>query len=320
MKTCQTASNPWAGRYLILAFLVLFVLQGRAPAQEKEEEVPPPRPRSGWSVSVQSGYVHQFETDMDEGGSFSRERLFAEGGLTYAFDHDQKVSLALGYGFDDYDFSGSRGFAGLRAWEEIHSYRISTPVEWGLDDDWRLFVIPTLRFTGESDADFGDGLTGGGFVGCAYRVSDTLTLGPGLGVLSQLEDDASVFPVLLVHWRITETLTLGTGRSAGATLGPGLALSWVPDPRWTLSIGARYERLRFRLDDDAPVPEGIGEDSSLPLFGSVVYSPIPQTRIGLVGGVGLNGELRLEDEGGDRIAKDDYDPAAFLGLTFSLRL
>ncbi len=180
-------------------------------------------------------------------------------------------------------------------------------------------MIPSLRFTAESGADLEDAGSGGGFAGFAYRFSDRLTIGPGIGVVTQLEDDATVFPVVIINWKITDRLNLSTGRGLGATLGPGLTLSWKATHKWNFSLGGRFERLRFRLDENGIAPKGIGDDRSFPLFGGVVYSFSRQARASLVGGVKLGGELRLEDEKGRRITKEDYDPAGFVGFTFSLR-
>ena len=112
----------------------------------------------GWSTFFRGGYLHQFKTDMDNGGEFSVDRFFVQGGVTYSPQIRRSVSLALGYGYDGYDFSGSNGFVALQPWSHINSYRISMPVLWGLDEKWTLFFIPTLRSTAESGADLDDAM------------------------------------------------------------------------------------------------------------------------------------------------------------------
>ena len=133
-------------------------------------------------------------------------------------------------------------------------------------------MVPSFRVTKESGADTGDATTGGGFAGFSYRFSDRLTIGPGIGVISQIEDSASVFPVLIIDWKISDSLSFSTGRGLGATLGPGLILNWEPYSKWTFSLGGRYERLRFRLDNDRIAPKGIGDDRAFPVFGGITYS------------------------------------------------
>jgi len=275
--------------------------------------------KTGWSVFTRGGYVYQMDTDIDNGGSFSVNRFFVQGGPAYVTGGGTSISLAVGYGYDGYDFSGNAGFGARKPWEDIHSLRFSIPLRWKIGEQWTGFVSPTLRFTGEKGADFDDALTGGGFAGFSYRFSDHLTIGPGVGVLTQLEDSTRVIPILIINWKITDTLSLNTGRGIGATLGPGLAVDWRPSRAWSFSIGGRYESLRFRLDRDGSVSNGIGDDRSFPIFGGIEYSFTPMVRVSVLGGVEVGGKLRLEDENGRKIIEENYDPAGFLGIAFSAR-
>ena len=314
-------SSPLHGsiRCLTLLLLVVFTSPAAIAAQTSDNKNPT-WPKLGWSTFLRGGYVHQFDTDIDNGGSFSVNSLFVQGGAAYTVDNRRGVSLALGYGLDGYDFSGDTGFGSLNPWNQINSFRISTPGRWGLNRQWTLFAVPTLRFTGESGADMGDAVTGGGFVGFSYRFNDRLTIGPGIGVLTQIEDSTSVFPVLIVNWKITDRLSLETGRGLGATLGPGVTLNWKASSEWTLTLGGRFESLRFRLDKNGNYPNGIGQDQSFPLFAGATYDFSQQAQAGLVGGVKLGGEFRLEDENGNRLIEEDYDPAGFVGFIFRFRL
>ncbi len=74
---------------------------------------------------------------------------------------------------------------------------------------------------------------------------------------------ASVFPILIIKWNITDTLKFETGRGFGASQGPGLNLVWQATDKCKLTLGGRYERQRFRLNDD-----GIAPDVILPKFNS----------------------------------------------------
>ena len=307
-------------KFIFITFFLIFVV---SPSFAGEEE---PRERSfgpgseiGLSASLRSGYVHQFDADIDNGGSFSVNRLFIQGGPTHTRSGETAISLTIGYGLDNYDFSGDSGFGGLRPWEDIHTFRLSIPFRWRVSEKWSGFAAPTLRFTGESRADFSDSLTGGAFAGFAYKFSERLRIGPGIGVLTQIEDSTSVIPIIVINWKITNTLSLNTGRGIAASHGPGLTLDWQPSRNWAFSISGRYESLRFRLANDGPVPNGIGDDRSLPLFVGIAYSFTPMVRISAVGGIEVGGELRLEDESGNTITEQDHDPTGFLGITFSGR-
>ncbi|MCJ7715191.1 MAG: hypothetical protein MUO54_01555 [Anaerolineales bacterium] len=309
--------NPTCG--IIISLFLLIAVPTIAKAGKISERNAGLASKIGWSAFTRGGYVHQMDTDIDNGGSFSVNRFFIQGGPTYVSDKGTSISLAVGYGFDGYNFSGNTGFGGQNPWEDIHSLRFSIPLRWKINEQWTGFVSPTIRFTGEKEADFDNALTGGGFVAFSYRYGDRLTIGPGIGVLTQLEDSTRVIPILIINWKITDTLSLNTGRGIGATLGPGLTFDWRPSRTWSFSIGGRYERLRFRLDEEGAVPNGVGDDRSFPIFGGITYSFTPMIRIGVLGGVEVGGELRLEDENGNTIINEDHDPTGFLGITFSAR-
>jgi hypothetical protein len=319
MKTRQPMLNHRSAAFAALSLLILLMITDAAIAEKPSAAKAGPGFGVGWSTFLRGGYIYQFKTDMDSGGSFSADRAFFQGGVSYAAAERKSISLALGYGFDDYDFSGHTGLAGLSPWDKIHSYRISAPIRWGFNETWTLFVIPTARVTKESGADTDDALAGGGFAGFSYRVNDRLTIGPGVGVVTQIEDSATVFPVLIIDWKITDTLSLGTGRGLGATLGPGLALNWKPMKKWNFTLGGRYERLRFRLDNEGAAPNGVGEDRSFPLFAGATYIFSRKAQVGLLGGLELGGKLRLEDKYGNEIIEENHDPAGFIGISFNLR-
>ena len=166
-------------RLLALTLIVLV-----SPMYSAAEEAPvdkAARQKTAWSTFIQGGYVRQFDTDIDSGGSFGVNRLFVQGGITYRPDHLRSFSLAVGYGYDGYDFGGDSGFGALNPWEDIHTFRVSAPVRWGVNEAWTILAVPTVRVTKENGADTGDATTGGGFAGFSYRVSDGLTIGPGIG-------------------------------------------------------------------------------------------------------------------------------------------
>lgn len=282
----------------------------------------PPGSESGspWSWSVRGGAVHQFESDLDKEGAFSVDRFYLQAGVNRFMGPGRFAGLSFGYGYDNYRFPGNSGFGGLDPWGGVNTLRLSAPVRWPLQNQWSLFALPTIRTTAESGASFSDGVSGGILGGASYKFSDSLSIGPGLGLISDIEEGLSVFPILLIDWKITRELTLRTGRGLAATRGPGLELGWDPSQAWSLAVGARYEAFRFRLDDDGVAPGGVGEEKGFPLYLSASYNAIPRARISALGGITFGGSLRLEDSKGDLIVQSDYDPAPFLGLVFDIKL
>ncbi|MCG6931115.1 MAG: hypothetical protein LJE64_11220 [Desulfofustis sp.] len=292
-----------------------------ASAQQRPQNGGAGSPQAGWSSFSRGGAVHQFDSDLEQGGSFGATRFNIEAGQGYSWNRRNSVSLSVSYSYDGYSFGpGERGMAASNPWDDVHSISLALPARWGFGDDWSTIVIPSIRSSGESGSDFEDTITGGMLAGVNYRFSDRLTIGPGIGVISQLEDSATVFPVLIIDWRITDRLSLETGRGLAATVGPGLTLKYAANERWSMLVGGRYEKLRFRLADSGSDPGGVGEDASFPLFASITYSFSPLTSVSMVGGAELGGELKQEDNKGRSIAEESYDSAGFLGFTFSVRL
>ncbi len=272
------------------------------------------------NFTIQGGYLHQFSADIDSGGDFSAERFFLQGDINHAFSKQFFAGLNIGGGQDNYDFSGATGIGGLDPWSRIRNLGISAPLRYQPGGSWSYLLIPSLRYAYESDASISDSQTWGLLAGASYRVNESLSIGPGIGVFSQLEDDTSIFPFLVINWQITPTLSLDTGRGFAATRGPGLQLNWRASEKWKLSAGGRYEKARFRLDNKGIAANGIGEDSSVPLFVAAEYQINSKAAVSGLLGADVGGNLRLEDERGNRITHSDYDTAALLALVLKLRL
>jgi hypothetical protein len=159
--------------------------------------------------------------------------------------------LSVGGGTDRYDFSDGFGLADEPR-GRIDQLRFSVPITWAFDEQWTLFAVATLRYCGESGASSGDSATGGALAGVSYRVNDSLTIGPGVGVLSRLEDSVNVFSILTDDWKIADRLRLETGRGLVATQGPALEIKHRLSQTWNFGLGGRYESLRFRLVEKVP--------------------------------------------------------------------
>ncbi|MHC4217114.1 MAG: hypothetical protein ACYSU7_01530 [Planctomycetota bacterium] len=305
-----------------IATVLLCSALATGPVFAQDEPEPPQQPWSlepGVDWRVEGAAVHQLDTNIEDGGSFAVTRLFIGGGADIVFDKQTSLSVGLGYGYDGYDFSGATGLGVTNPWNDIHSIRLGGMLRWAPDDRWTVFAAPTIRVAAERGADFGDAVFGGGFAGFSYKINDRLSIGPGFGALTQIEDDVTVFPVLLIDWKITDDLTLRTGRGLGATQGPGIVLAWEFAEAWELSFGGRYESQRFRLSDSGPVPNGVGEESSLPIYGGITWEPNANLSLSVLGGVNFAGRLELDDSGGNRVSSDNYDPAGFFGLVFTAR-
>ncbi len=266
-----------------------------------------------WKLQADAGYVNQFESSLDTGGDFEADRYFLRLGLSRRLGNAWNAGIAVGYGEADYEFSGPGGFAGMDPWGKVRELRVSAPLRYRADNDWSFIAIPTLRYYEESGAD-GSGRQLGLLAAGAYRVSERLTIGPGFGVFSGLEESTDFFPILFIDWQIADDWRLETGKGLASSRGPGISLKWQPTAQWSFSLAARYEKTRFRLDDSGIAAGGVGQDKSVPVGLSATYAAGSDVNFTLLGGVELAGSLELEDRNGNLLAESDYDPAPFVGL------
>lgn len=322
-RMCLTRCTEWimfgpitrSVMFVLLAVTNIVEAQQAATADDGAAEYD----RSTWSTSFRGAISHQSDAGVNGGGEFSVNRFIVEGGIGHSPKPGRRVAVSLSYSRVSYAFSGASGFSGLAPWKDVDTLRLGLPIRYLFGQKLKLFLVPTLRFAADSDASLDDGFSGGALGGMSYRVNDRLTVGPGVGVLTRIEDDTDVFPILLINWRITERLSLETGSGLAATAGPGLTLNWHTDGKWRFFAGGRYEKLRFRLGDEGPAPGGVGEDRSLPLALGAAYRIKSETELAVVGGVELEGELRLDDAAGDRLVQENYEDAAFVALSFRTR-
>ncbi|MEM8731036.1 MAG: hypothetical protein AAGF79_14085 [Pseudomonadota bacterium] len=272
--------------------------------------------RPPFGAQVDGLFVFQGDSDLSEGGEFSSNRTFLRAVTAYNFDNGASLGLSVSYGQFDYEFSD----ASTQPWTDIRDIRISIPARFRVGDRATAFVSPQIRWDYQREADADDGQTYGAFAGIAWEVSDSLTIGPGLGVFSTIGDNGTdVFPALLVDWDINDRWNLSTGTGLGATQGPGLTLGYAATDELSFGLTARYENIRFRLDDEGLAPDGIGEDRSIPVVLSLDYTPNPGVSLSVFAGAEFDGQLTLEDSSGAEISQQDYETAPIAGFAFRFR-
>ena len=299
-------------RNSFVAFLALF--SAAASAQEAGQEYGP------WLWSVSGGAVNRFSADFSDGpGDVSVTRGFLGGGLGYAWDRDTTAAVSIGVGSTDYNFSSDAQIDGREPWGRIEEYRLSVPIRFSPTEKVSAIIIPSIRSYAESEASASDGRSEGVLGGFSWKFSDTLSIGPGAGWFSDVGDETNIFPILLVDWQVTDSISLSTGSGLAASQGPGLTLNYKMNQKWTLGLTARYEKTRFALEQREGRIAQVGEDSSTPLLLVADYSPWPMTSITALVGVEIGGSMALEDGKGREIAKTDVDTAMVIGFAFQSR-
>lgn len=268
---------------------------------------------SGFSAksAVTAGLGYRAESDIDDGGKSSLMSLRFAGGTTMTINEKFSLSLLGSYTFNHYDFKDLGG----DPWEDIHTMRTAPLLHYRIDDQWSVFGGPAIGFSAEDGADLSDSFTGGGIAGFGYRANDRLTVGVALGVFSRLEDDAAILPLPIVNWRFAEDWSLHIGfQEVAANGGVGAKISYNLNEKWQLGGGVQFQQRRFRLDEDGPVPDGVGRDRSASVYLEAKWQATERFALEGLIGIAAGGEYRVEDEDGHKLGDTDYDPAALIGV------
>ena len=261
------------------------------------------------SVKVTTAGSYQFNTDIKNGGDFSVARFRAEVGVPISVNDKLSVAPFFRYGLDSYDFGG-----GSKPWNDINSFVTGALLKDRLNENWVVYGGPILRLAAESGASWSDTLQGGGLLGVTYIMSSELNFGGGLYVMSQVEDNATVLPIITANWKFAEHWKAALGYTDIGTVGYGAMVTWDYQQDWQLSFGGQFHRSRFRIDGSGPSNDGIGQEQAFTLATGLTWAPSPSfSATGFVG-LATGGEIRLETSGGNKLANSNYDPAPVIGL------
>jgi hypothetical protein len=259
----------------------------------------------------------QASADLDDGGDFSATGVLLRAGVNRRFASGRSAGISFNYDAIDYDFSGATSYPGA-PWGTVQRIGFSTPIGLPGSNGWQYGVVPTVEWSRENGADWGDSLIYGAIVSATRVLDADRRIGVGLGAFRQIEQ-TRVFPLVLVDWRLSERWRLVNPLPSGPVGAAGLELDYGFDSGWSLGLGLAYRSIRFRLDEDGPVPGGVGEENGVPVFlrGSTRFGEHASFMV--YAGAMVSGELELEDADGDGISQQSFDPSALLGVSLSGR-
>jgi hypothetical protein len=277
-----------------------------------------PEPSRDLRFSFAVAPIYRFPADVDGGGSLSVFSLYFSADVMKQVNQKLGVGLTFIYEFDDYDFSGLTGFFVPRPWKEVQRLGFSVPIFYSIDDKWQVIVIPSAQFSGELGARFGDALTYGGAGAVSYAFGPKVVLGIGIAAYYNLKE-VRVFPFPVIKLKLNDRFRFANPFRTGPAGPAGLELSYQLSPRWEVGIGGAYRSYRFRLDYTGPIPNGIGEYNSIPVFVRLAYRPFPALKIDLYGGASFLNKLYVDDRDGDELYRTKHDVAPLVGLSVSGR-
>jgi hypothetical protein len=258
--------------------------------------------------------THQFRANTTDGGDVSITRTVLAADVSTRAAEEMTIGLGLGYTGDDYSFSALRGFSVAKPWTYIHRIGLTGRVMYPIGKYWSLSAVPTIQVSAESGADWNSALSYGAIVSTAYRPNPDFMIGLGVAVFEQIKN-TSVFPIPLISAKLSDRWRLSNSFRSGVAIPAGLEVAYTINKDWDAAVAGGYRSSRFRLDRHGPVPNGIGQDRSIPV--GVRFSRVLPKRgsFDIYGGIAFNGSLRIEDKRGHKIDEVGYRPAPYGGIS-----
>lgn len=278
----------------------------------------PSQAPSDTRVSVGVTGLSQFNTNVVGGGSFNWQEANANVNVTRQVNREWAAGVSARYSYQHWSWRAPQTQGGMAPWTNINTPALGMNFSYSPTPEWRFGLSPTVEWSGETGTGTGGTATYGAVLSGARTFSKDLTLGLGAGVFRQI-DQTKVFPFLVVNWNITERLRLSNPLPAGPAGGAGLELSYALNDSWTLGGGGAYRSYRFRLNDQGPVANGIGQNSFVPVFARLSYRIDKTASLDLYAAATTAGRLSATDAEGTRQLSSNYQTGFAMALTLSKR-
>jgi hypothetical protein len=322
----STWSTPITGLMVAAVVGVVWIVGGLAhraqaqPGEARPPGVPGPdtlAPDTDVRLNLRLGAFvdHTFKSRLRGGpGEVGVTRSGGEAALSVRLDDRWRFGLNAGTEHSWYNFRGAPNLipGTTRPVHAMHRYDISPTVSYRIDEQWSVAGGGLLELAHQGGASVGDSFTGGGLAAVRYAFSKDLALSGGLLVKSRLEDDAFIVPILGIEWQITEQVRFET-RGLGGIVRASL------NEQWTVRLDGGYETREYRLDRGGFLPSGVFRDRRVPVGVGVEWTPTSQVTLGLRAGLIVWQEYLVDNRQGVRVSSDKTRPAAFLGLSGSIR-
>jgi hypothetical protein len=273
--------------------------------------------QSEWNSFISVSPVFE-EADLDSGGDFNVGGAIVRFGASREIGGGNRAGITVNYDYFDYNFGNATAFGGAAPWNILQRYGFSVPLSFRMSDGWVVGVTPSFDWFLENGAKSSDALVWGATFTAAKRFDNGNVLGIGLAAFERLEE-TSFLPFLIVDWRLSERWRLINPLQAGPTGGAGLELDYVTDSGWNIGPGFAIRRARYRLSESGPTPNGIGDIRGVPIFLRASRTFAKMYTVNLYGGVVAGGELRVEDQNGNLLTKEDFKIGPLLGFNITAR-
>ena len=266
-------------------------------------------------MTASAAVAEQFNTKIDNAGgpdaSFSITRFNVNLKAPVRLNDDYVLANSFRFGYDAYNFNGVMS----PPWQNVDTLQAASVLQWRMDDNWSIYGGGFVKMSAASNVALTKGTTGGILAGFNYKFSDTLSLGLGLAMASQLERSASILPLITAKWKFADDWTLNAGLTDVATMGYGVVAKWHFDDAWDFGFGVQYHNSRFRIaSPDGSVGDGVGQEKSATLFADATWHAASNVDVDGFAGFTAGGNLSTYNNRRDEVQGNNYKPAVIIGL------
>lgn len=275
------------------------------------------RRATAFTLSGSATYLSEGDVDQNS-GEVSVFRAGAQLGFRHSASEKLTIVGSIAEEWSDYDFTGAANlFPGSTSAESpfdaMHETVLTLGFDYRIDETWAAFGGGIAGLGYESGADLGDSLYGGARAGFRYRYSDSLSLGFGAGLITRLEKDPLVLPLLTVRWQIDEDWRLESN-------GLAATLAWAASDDLELHGFVRFSSRDYRLDDDnSYLPGGAFIDNRFLLGAGATWAPAENFTLSIEAGTSVLQSFKFYDSAGNEISERDTDPQLMLRARIEFR-
>jgi len=275
-------------------------------------------PIGSLSTSLNVNAINQFNTNVGSGGSFNWQDANVNLNNRYQLDASSSIGLNIRDGYQNWSWNNVSEYGSKTPWKGIQSPGIGLSYFQKLENGWSAGFAPIIDWVAENGVGTAGSATYGAIGSGTKKYSDNLTIGLGTGVFRQV-DKNKVFPYLLINWRITDKWTLNNPLPAGPSGGAGLELSYALADKWSVAGGAAYRSYRFRLSNSNYTPNGIGQNSFIPIFARLSYSIDRGSSVDLYLAANTGGKLSVTNVNGATPYSTSYSTGVAAALSITTR-
>jgi hypothetical protein len=283
------------------------------PLHPGDRARPPQQP----PFSLGAGYIHQFDAGIGDGGTMAVDRFYASFSSRLVTTDDFTLTLAMGYENGWYHWSGNNPLGVAEPWGTVNLFGLQARGSWRVDREWVVTAGGIFALAGESDADAGSSIYGGGLASVSWAPNQDTVLGIGVLGVTQIENNPIVIPVPVLHWRFAPEWVVSTIRRPPASPFVGIDVAWEPEgSKLDVALGVGWQQRRFRLgpNSDPTIDNGVGLDQSWAAFLSAGWDIVPGLRVDGLVGLQFSETLELQDSSGRSQRNASVDPNALLGV------